>query len=409
MINKNYTDYGKVIPGAKKDFFIQNYNDIKDNEIGVQFAMATKSNLFPESLYEKAEDYNKYLIDLVRKSMRNKPKQRSEKAVTDYINGVIQIRNLLIDKQNDPKGLIDIIGRINWRMNNKNVFYRSIDFYKTCKFHYNNQLNKKNQPKRKRKTAIRLALKKLDKLVHTGSNYRKGKNITTKKLNDSFNFYGIQYGNWVSEKERIKVVNNAYEALNDLVVALNLKDNNITFNGSLGLAFGARGSGNSAAHYEPDYKVINLTRFNGQGSLAHEWAHALDHYIGIKLNRSDLLSKEIPRHIDRKTIPSFYKLVDRLNDYNTQYKKDSLKCDKVEGRLNKYWSSTHEMFARAFNCYVIDKLAEKGIRNDYLATEPEYYLDEYSFNPNPKGEERKELNRLFDNLFEELNELDILS
>ena len=47
--------------------------------------------------------------------------------------------------------------------------------------------------------------------------------------------------------------------------------------GSLGLAFGARGVGgkNAAlAHYEPDTKVINLTKYGGAGCVAHEWFHA---------------------------------------------------------------------------------------------------------------------------------------
>jgi hypothetical protein len=34
------------------------------------------------------------------------------------------------------------------------------------------------------------------------------------------------------------------------------------------------------AHYEPERAVINLTKLNGAGSLAHEWWHALDHYFG---------------------------------------------------------------------------------------------------------------------------------
>ena len=35
-----------------------------------------------------------------------------------------------------------------------------------------------------------------------------------------------------------------------------------------------------AAHYEPGKVVINMTKLTGAGSLAHEWAHALDHYFG---------------------------------------------------------------------------------------------------------------------------------
>lgn len=55
----------------------------------------------------------------------------------------------------------------------------------------------------------------------------------------------------------------------------------ISLNGDLALAFGARGQGLSSAraHYEPAKVVINLTKMNGAGSLAHEWWHAFDHYL----------------------------------------------------------------------------------------------------------------------------------
>jgi hypothetical protein len=47
----------------------------------------------------------------------------------------------------------------------------------------------------------------------------------------------------------------------------------------LALALGARGSGKASAHYEPWSKAINMTRTMGSGALAHEWGHALDHWL----------------------------------------------------------------------------------------------------------------------------------
>jgi hypothetical protein len=69
------------------------------------------------------------------------------------------------------------------------------------------------------------------------------------------------------------------EALVDLADILGIKPEDISLGGQLGLAIGARGTGNSLAHYEPDLRVINLTRAGGVGSLAHEWGHALDHSL----------------------------------------------------------------------------------------------------------------------------------
>jgi cation transporter-like permease len=72
------------------------------------------------------------------------------------------------------------------------------------------------------------------------------------------------------------MLNQAYDALMDLAAIIGVPPKAISLNGSLGLAFGARGSGNYAAHYEPDTLVINLTTTKGAGTLAHEWFHALD-------------------------------------------------------------------------------------------------------------------------------------
>ena len=45
------------------------------------------------------------------------------------------------------------------------------------------------------------------------------------------------------------------------------------------------------AHYEPLRKVINLTKMHGAGSLAHEWWHGLDDYLGVKMGAKGFLSE----------------------------------------------------------------------------------------------------------------------
>ena len=77
-------------------------------------------------------------------------------------------------------------------------------------------------------------------------------------------------------------MNHAYDGLLDLADALGLPPKALMLNGELAIAFGARGQGltGAKAHYETDYGIINLTKMKGAGSLAHEWLHALDHYLG---------------------------------------------------------------------------------------------------------------------------------
>lgn len=97
-----------------------------------------------------------------------------------------------------------------------------------------------------------------------------------------FGFRGVEFGNWNNQQERQELLNDAYDGLLDLAEVMNVPPRAISLNGELALAFGARGHGLSGAraHYELDKVVINLTKMNGAGSLAHEWFHALDHYFG---------------------------------------------------------------------------------------------------------------------------------
>lgn len=84
----------------------------------------------------------------------------------------------------------------------------------------------------------------------------------------------------------------------------------------------------------------------------------------------------------------------------SQFLSDANDLDMNSGK--NYWSTTHEMAARAFSAYLYDTLNDMGRQNDYLAyaTENKYYED----NPYPEGEERKRINAAFKKLFEVVNE-----
>jgi hypothetical protein len=74
---------------------------------------------------------------------------------------------------------------------------------------------------------------------------------------------------------------------------------------------------------------------------------------------------------------------------------------KIDGfRASDYWSTPHEMGARAFESYIFDKIAGATKSSQYLvhAVENKYYalLD---MKPYPEGAERKAINAAFDELF----------
>lgn len=99
-----------------------------------------------------------------------------------------------------------------------------------------------------------------------------------------FNFRGGEFGNW--QNKRQECLNCAVDSFSDLAYVTDLPFSamSVCFTGEqtdrLTIAWGSRGRGNAAAHYEPATTVINLTKYKGAGSLAHEWGHALDHAIG---------------------------------------------------------------------------------------------------------------------------------
>lgn len=104
---------------------------------------------------------------------------------------------------------------------------------------------------------------------------------TGEQLMNEFNFRGIEFGNWTDDEKGAEHIYRSSEAFYDLTDILRLNHNeSISFNGSLAMAYGSRGRGRAGGHYEPNKKVINLTRDRGSlGIMAHEWFHALDNYL----------------------------------------------------------------------------------------------------------------------------------
>nr|WP_280971304.1 LPD1 domain-containing protein [Cupriavidus gilardii]WDE72566.1 hypothetical protein [Cupriavidus gilardii] len=114
---------------------------------------------------------------------------------------------------------------------------------------------------------------------------RHGRNILPEDLLNDFGFRACEFGNWLPDTERQDVLNRAYDALCTLARVLDVNKQALSLDGTLALAFGARGVGRALAHYECARKVINLTRLRGAGSLAHEWWHAFDDYVGERLKK----------------------------------------------------------------------------------------------------------------------------
>ncbi|EGK3959235.1 DUF4175 domain-containing protein [Escherichia coli] len=229
----------------------------------------------------------------------------------------------------------------------------------------------------------------------TGPERRKG-DVSPEQFSDAFGFRGVQFGNYVEGPRRQADLNRAYDALHDLADVLNVPTKALSLNGRLGLAFGARGKGKAAAHYEPGEVAINLTKGNGPGALAHEWFHSLDNYFGrydvstdgkITSGGDFMTEAQRARRVfkDGRYVDAEYPVRQEVYDAfkgviqaikNSDMPRRSALLDEV--RSKPYWSTDVEMAARAFERYVQDKARTAGVENDYLVNirkAPEHNTD----------------------------------
>lgn len=280
----------------------------------------------------------------------------------------------------------------------------------------------------------RFVPQQLASIQRTGPDYRHGRDVTGQDYLDAFAFRGGEFGNWLTQNDRRASLNMGFDALKDLATALQISEKDISYQGTLSIAFGARGSGNAAAHYEPLRKVINLTKMHGAGSLGHEWWHGLDDYLGKKFGAKRYLSdqpnlyppfkkllevmkykpetleqaakraesqealtrKQVERAMDNLVLsPIKYKGDDKAQaEYNalkkvyqekalspsqppvigkvkTDYYKGSIEMGEICEKDGGYWQSNVEMTARAFATYLMDKLP---YRSDYLNGHAEHAI-----------------------------------
>lgn len=216
-----------------------------------------------------------------------------------------------------------------------------------------------------------------------GKDWRNGKNVTPEMFMEAFSFRGVEFGNYVEQDKRQLDLNEAYDALMDLADVINVPPKALSLNGQLGLAFGARGKGGKnapKAHYEPFYAAINLTKSQGAGSLAHEWMHAVDNFFGDKHGKSTMMSdsgatmgaalgieemRQLLGDVRPEMADAFGGVFNAVRRETELEKRSKLLDKRRSGK--PYWATMPELQARAFESYVVEKLAERGIKNDYLA------------------------------------------
>lgn len=235
--------------------------------------------------------------------------------------------------------------------------------------------------------------------VRVGKDWRDGRDASEEDFLDFFGFRGVEFGNWVNQSERLRYMNHAYDGFMDLSALLGVSPRSLSLGGTLGLAFGARGGGKASAHYERSLKVINLTRTNGAGALAHEWFHALDNFLHSSVSGDSLsYASDDTSGLRNELRVAFDALLDKMNelDYSRRSK-----------RAGDYWGSRIERMARAFEDYVESRLQEDGVTSSILTREnagAELDAVQGTSYPLLSVEERAVLRPYFDALFETMQE-----
>jgi len=326
-INK-IDDFGEKIGGAKKDRYNNlEYQDISNlNEVEVKKYL-TKNNIFPSPKYEdlKNKGYSAQSAFFIKKiytaipSTLHQNDYNNEKMKKKFYTFIKDFKDIIQDIPNTlkpseiSKYILDSLAKKEYFRIENNTYYSAYKitdllnkkYIKKTLIHrlsykldkklknelelvsWDKLLNKDSSVSRHSvKTEVR-QLEYLEVYQRKGIDYRKNRDITVEDFWDTFKFRAGEFGNYLSQKERQKILNATYDALLDLLKVLNIKPEAISLNGNLAIAFGSRGKGGIGApnaHYEPSKMVINLTKFKGGGSLAHEWFHALDNYLEAKAN-----------------------------------------------------------------------------------------------------------------------------
>lgn len=242
----------------------------------------------------------------------------------------------------------------------------------------------------------------------------------------------ITYGKSLPDDERQAHAYHFAISLIDFCDVLNWDLKSFTSQLNLGVGFAISGSGKASATYSgTPANYINLTRRRGDGSLAHELVHYIDNFAesdkkgmatdfqhsarywyNPKVSNHSLgyLILDFFRFVIKGTIPYDESIPQELRKEFVSSK--VYQENRTTGfyfnskKLSSYWTKKWELFARASECYIYDKLAEKGMANNYLVS-GEYFDSPYGVYP--AGVERKIINIFLDKIFKGVKNIFIQS
>lgn len=389
---------------------VKTLDDVK--AINDKMALAYGFKKGDKSLYEISKSYPYWSIGRGERTLKA-PNSLSDKAsylskCLPYLdwpesNAAIKLGKFPVEFTNGKYGLGYVEGKSVY------VTKKNYDTFDDVIADIKQELNKDVHPARE-KIPVKPSVKGLQRI---GESRRQG-DVSSDQLMSVFGIRAIQFGESMSNKEKQAWLNEVFDALSDLSDVTGLPRKWIGL-GGIGLAFGARGKGGALAHYEPELRVINLTREKGAGSLAHEWFHALDNRLGKTVfgygsvffsEKAGSSFYSVPDKFSpvRKNFAEIYKKIGRAGGSEFYRRSDAV--SRIKG-AQSYWTTIIELFARSFESYVQDALMKNGKQSPWLSygTRQEDYHTPQSPFPYPLDNEREELFHLYELIFASLRKL----
>jgi hypothetical protein len=232
-------------------------------------------------------------------------------------------------------------------------------------------------------------------------------------LQSIFGIRAVEVDSALPPEWREQSMRACFEAFGDLIEIVKMPARFASLGGRLSIVMGATQPAlpSDMTHFQPGRWQLHLTHTSGAGSLAHEFGHALDHFIAQRNWRPmptaysaiGFASQYNPgyklplRHGDKPIIVAMqhWQKLHGL-DIEAYWKKkfsamvvDARKKDSLSAPHKTMWSSHSEVFARCFEAYVHDELQSKGKENHDLVFALDVQSQEVTPSSYPAGDLRR--------------------
>jgi hypothetical protein len=230
-------------------------------------------------------------------------------------------------------------------------------------------------------------------------------NVTAYELKRLFGFRYVNVDVNLDEKQEQDMLNISYGTFQLLARCIHQPMLAIGLGRNLTLNIGVRQMGLLVGGcYNSVHRTLNFKKLSEYKHVAHEWFHALDHYLSYTFCDTDKDEKKLAscRDLDMDWTSGWnWDTKTSFENLNyiialTPYYQKSLSIQKITG--DEYWTRPQELAARAFEVYIDGKMRQLGEHDEHL-------VSMYPGNPYPdfSNEKDEPISQAFDEFFRTLD------